>query len=173
MKRTVSILLIFMFLYNSYGFLFTYFHLKKVFKKEAFEKIDNFLNHDELITLGFKTSELNEKVRFEHSREFKYNDEMYDIFSTEERNDSIFYRCICDKNETHLEKSFSVFFKTETGQKSNHPYVLNILRNIIFAGLIPETKINLFNSASDFAFDFYAFTIVVFLEKEKPPPRIC
>lgn len=171
MKRIVSILLILLLLYNAFGYLFTYLHLKKIFKKEAFEKIDNFLNHDELVTLGFSNSELDEKVSFIHSREFVFNGEMYDIFSREERNDSIFFECVCDKNENLLEKSFSIYFDNESKQNAKHPYIFNILRNIILTGLLPNTDFQLYNLISEYKYKFYAFTISIFIDKETPPPR--
>ncbi|MBN1632616.1 MAG: hypothetical protein JW917_00450 [Ignavibacteria bacterium] len=172
MKRIVSILLMLLLLYNAFGFLFPYFHLKKTFKKEAFERIDNFLSEEELIILGFSSEELKDKVYFVHSREFIYNNEMYDIFKTEERNDSIFFKCICDKNETFLEKSFSIYFSTESKPNAKHPYIFNILRNIILTGLLPDTEFNLYNNIIEFAYNFYAFTISIFLDKDTPPPRL-
>jgi len=171
MKRIVSILLILLLLYNAFGFLFSYFHLKKTFKKEALEKIDNFLSEEELITLGFSNMELNDKVFFVHSREFIFNNEMYDIFETEERNDSIFYRCICDKNETFLEKSFSIYFNSESKPNAKHPYIFNILRNIILTGLIPNFDCKFYNIVTKYSFNFNAFTISVFLDKDTPPPK--
>lgn len=171
MKRIVSILLILLLLYNAFGFLFSYFHLKKTFKKEALEKIDNFLSEEELITLGFSNAELEEKVYFVHSREFIYNNEMYDIFKTEERNDSVFFRCICDKNETFLEKSFSIYFNTESKPNAKHPYIFNILRNIILTGLLPNFDFELYNFVTEYTYNFYAFTISIFLDKDTPPPR--
>lgn len=171
MKRFVSILLVFLLLYNAFGYLFTYLHLKKTFKKEAFEKIDNFLAEEELIILGFSNAELNDKVHFVHSREFIYNSEMYDIFKKEERNDSVFFKCICDKNETFLEKSFSLYFNNESKPNAKHPYIFNILRNIILAGLLPDAEFNLYNNVIEYAYNFYAFTISIFHDKETPPPR--
>jgi hypothetical protein len=171
MKRIVSILLILLLLYNAFGFLFSYFHLKKTFKKEALEKIDNFLSDEELITLGFSNQELNEKVYFVHSREFIYNNEMYDIFKTEERNDSVFFRCICDENETFLEKSFSIYFNNESKPNTKHPYIFNILRNIILTGLLPNFNVKIYNLVSEYKYSFYAFTISIYLDKDTPPPR--
>lgn len=172
MKRLVSILLVFLLLYNAFGYLFTYLHLKKTFKKEAFEKIDNFLNHDELVTLGFSNTELDEKVSFVHSREFAFNGEMYDIFSREERNDSVFFKCICDKNENLLEKSFSVYFNKESKKDAKHPYIYNILKNIITTAVIADSRINFFNTQNNLQYIYTEKTILIFPDNETPPPRI-
>lgn len=171
MKRLISILLVSMLLYNAFGYLFTYIHLKKTFKKEAFEKIDNFLNHDELVILGFSNSELNEKVSFVHSREFIFNGEMYDIFSREDRNDSVFFECVCDKNENLLEKSFSIYFNNESKQNAKHPYIFNILKNIITVAVVSGSDINFFNTQYKFIYFYSDKAYLIFLDKESPPPR--
>lgn len=62
------------------------------------------LAKEELVLLKFSKEETETKLRWEHSKEFEYDGQMYDIVSKEIKVDSIFYRCWWDNEETLLNK---------------------------------------------------------------------
>lgn len=62
------------------------------------------MNQEELVFLKFTKEETETKLRWEHSKEFEYKGQMYDIVSKEVKGDSIFYRCWWDYEETQLNK---------------------------------------------------------------------
>ncbi len=52
----------------------------------------------------FSTNDSKTKLRWEHSREFEYMGEMYDIIRWEKRGDTLWYWCYWDREETKLKK---------------------------------------------------------------------
>ncbi len=62
------------------------------------------MEHEELTLLKFTKEEVKTQLLWEHSKEFEYNGQMYDVVSQEIKGDSIFYRCWWDYKETKLNK---------------------------------------------------------------------
>lgn len=60
------------------------------------------IDKEELVLLKFKKSEINSKIKWEHSKEFEYKGEMYDIAKMEIKGDTIYYWCWWDYKETEL-----------------------------------------------------------------------
>ncbi len=60
------------------------------------------LNFQSLSFLKFSHAEVNQKLRWEHSKEFEYKGKMYDVFKSKNDKDSVFYWCWLDKEETKL-----------------------------------------------------------------------
>ncbi len=73
-------------------------------KREIKWRMIDGLDKEEFVLLKFTKKETQTKLRWEHSREFEYNGQMYDIVDTEIKGDSIFYRCWWDHKETQLNK---------------------------------------------------------------------
>ncbi len=65
------------------------------------------LDQEELVLLKFSKEETQSELRWEHSKEFEYKGQMYDIVSKEIKEDSIFYRCWWDHEETLLNKKLT------------------------------------------------------------------
>src|SRR5688572_27780769 len=59
---------------------------------------------EELELLKFSKAETQTKLRWEHSREFEYNSQMYDVVAVITKADSVFYWCWWDNEETLLNK---------------------------------------------------------------------
>lgn len=59
----------------------------------------------------FSISDSQTELRWEHSREFEYRGEMYDIIRSDQRGDTMVYWCYWDREETRLKKrmNFLVF----------------------------------------------------------------
>jgi len=72
-------------------------------KKEVKWKMIEGLDREELalIKLSKKHSD---KLKWEHSKEFEYRGEMYDVVYKKETTDSLFYWCWWDHEETQLNK---------------------------------------------------------------------
>ena len=84
-------------------FLYIHYQKKKV-RKEVKEMIISGLKRDQLTVLTFSLEETKTLLDWQHSREFMYKDEMYDIVETEDQGDSVSYWCWHDREETHLHK---------------------------------------------------------------------
>lgn len=62
------------------------------------------LNKCELVLLSFSKVQSTKELSWEHSHEFEYRGEMYDVVETDTLEDSIHYWCWCDHAETNLNR---------------------------------------------------------------------
>ena len=65
------------------------------------------LDPSELVLLTFAKSETENLLQWEHSREFEYGGEMYDVVETRKNKDSVSYLCWWDNEETKLNQQLS------------------------------------------------------------------
>ncbi len=77
---------------------------KSAVRREIKGKMIAGMDREELVLLKFTKEETETKLRWEHSKEFEYNGQMYDIVSKEIKGDSIFFHCWWDYVETDLNK---------------------------------------------------------------------
>lgn len=75
---------------------------KRQVRKTAKAKMIDGLSEHELILLKFSKSEAKHVLSWQHSEEFVFNNQFYDIVKTAETEDSISYLCWLDKAETEL-----------------------------------------------------------------------
>ena len=81
------------------------FHIEKAaLKREIKWKMIAGIDQNELVLLKFSKEEAETKLRWEHSKEFEYDGQMYDIVSKEIKGDSIYYRCWWDYEEPALNR---------------------------------------------------------------------
>jgi hypothetical protein len=66
---------------------------------------------DELELLKFTKQESGNKLKWEHSKEFEYNQQMYDVVKMELIGDSIYYWCWMDYEETKLNRQLAELVK--------------------------------------------------------------
>lgn len=104
MKRQrsfIALLMVGIFAFNMLGYcLFSVLILTH--KKSVFHKIvSGKFGKEELC--NFKASEI-KNVRWEHDKEFEWNEEMYDVVKKETREGDIVYTCKKDTKEDHLKK---------------------------------------------------------------------
>lgn len=105
MKRTFAILLILIILFNFIGTFLTFIYVQKSIKKQVKWLIINNLPEDKLKTFVFPDNKIEQKklgVIWIHSKEFKYNNRMYDIVKEEKIDDKIQYLVFDDSKETDL-----------------------------------------------------------------------
>ncbi|MBN1819149.1 MAG: hypothetical protein JW833_00435 [Prolixibacteraceae bacterium] len=76
---------------------------KELIRDEVKQQIASGLNKEMLITLKFQAEESYQLLKWEHSREFKYNNQKYDVVNSENRGDSVFFLCWKDEKETGIE----------------------------------------------------------------------
>jgi hypothetical protein len=84
---------------------FTWLHYKKAMvKKEVKRRIVEGIDRDELVLLKFSKKETKTKLRWSHPKEFEYNHKMYDIVETKTEEDTVYYWCWYDHEETMLNR---------------------------------------------------------------------
>jgi hypothetical protein len=73
------------------------------------------------VHLAFANEEMAEQLEWEHSREFEYRGEMYDVVRQETRNDSTFFTLWWDTDETELNRKLARLIETEEGGSEESP----------------------------------------------------
>ena len=77
---------------------------KRVVKKEVKWKMIAGIDKSELVLLKFSKAEMASKLKWKHSREFEFNNQMFDVVDIVVSKDSIKYWCWWDFKETKLNK---------------------------------------------------------------------
>ena len=90
---------------------------KKAIKKEVKWKMIAGIDKDELVVLKF-TKEEKSKLNWEHSKEFEYDGEMYDVVESKKVGDTTFYWVWWDHEETELNQKLNDLYAKVMG---NHP----------------------------------------------------
>lgn len=170
LKRTISLVIIFLIIFNSFGYLLTYLQLKKFYKKVVLEKKLNTIPENELELIIISKADLEKTITFIEENEFIYNNKLYDVFKTKETEKEIYFWCLYDDQETKLDFAFlKIQHSKDRGGK-----LLNIiinLNNIITACIFSN---NLFNSPlpfSPFHFKQNVNNYTSFQEIPSPPPK--
>ena len=98
---------------------FTLLHYQKLQTRRKVER-DIFpdKDHDGLVLLKFTKKDEQKLLRWEHSREFEYADQMYDVVKTEAHGDTSYYWCWWDKAETKLNQQLEELL---VSKQSKHP----------------------------------------------------
>jgi len=79
-------------------------------KKEVKWKMIEGLDREELALIRISKDQ-SDHLKWEHSKEFEYYDEMYDVVYKKETTDSLFYWCWWDHEETQLNKQLASLTK--------------------------------------------------------------
>jgi hypothetical protein len=102
MKKATSIILLFVFLFNSMGYLIVFKTMQYQAKKEIKSIIKNNLKPNELTEFCFAEKDLVKLVWLEKGKEFIHNGTLYDIVRTEKTGEKTVFCCINDKQEEQL-----------------------------------------------------------------------
>lgn len=105
LKKLTGIFLLAIMLVPFTGTYFWLQYQKKIIRKEVKTKIINKIDRKELVMFIFTKEETETKLRWEHSKEFEYLGQMYDIVESNTNGDTITYWCWHDHKETKLNKS--------------------------------------------------------------------
>lgn len=94
---------------------------KKVRKSVKWKMIEG-IDKEELVLLKFTPEQEGEHLNWKHSKEFEYAGEMYDIVEQFSRNDTNFYYCWQDREETKLNKQLNQLIAgmSETDPQKNN-----------------------------------------------------
>lgn len=92
---------------------------RKQIKRELKRKLIAGIDRAELVYLTFSLKE-KENLEWEHSKEFKYNGQYYDVIETEIKADSVTYICWWDYEETQLYKKLDAMIAKAFGNHTNH-----------------------------------------------------
>jgi hypothetical protein len=173
LKKNLSILILFLFVYNSFGFLAVHPFLSIYYKNSGLRQADEPSGNILIEKKIFNRDDIEENridFRWIHSREFKYNGEMYDIVRKEESDKQLILYCINDKKEKKLEEEFAkkVNENSKNSKQKQTSFHLNIL-------LSEPAQIEKINFARSRGIKFNLFSSYnynsVQLDIPSPPPR--
>ncbi len=85
-------------------------------RKEIKRKIIAGIDKNELVLLKFSEKDKQNLLKWEHSKEFEYLGEMYDVVETNTVGDTTFYWCWWDYEETKLNKQLSKLVHAAWGE---------------------------------------------------------
>jgi hypothetical protein len=107
---------------------------KKQIKREIKRKIISEIDKSELVLLKFTEEEKNTQLKWEHSNEFEYKGEMYDIVESSTVGDTTYYWLWWDHKESKLNKQLNNILKTILGKNPqnnrNKELLINFLKSL-------------------------------------------
>ncbi|MBR9919988.1 MAG: hypothetical protein GYB31_04055 [Bacteroidetes bacterium] len=80
-------------------------HHRSQIRQEVKTMLKGGADKKELVELAFSLEDADAKLHWEHSGEFEFDDQMYDVVESEVKGDSIFYLCWWDHAETRVKKN--------------------------------------------------------------------
>jgi hypothetical protein len=118
------------------------------------------LDKNELIVFTFALAEARSQLKWEHSKEFEYKGQMYDIVETKFCKDSVTYLCWWDNEETKLNKRLSRLVLESLGNntqnKENKKRLLSFYKSIFTP--LPSFSLNTrYHSVNKPPFGTYTF----------------
>lgn len=127
----------------------------------------------DLVLLKFTFNETQSLLKWEHSKEFEFNGIMYDIIRSESKNDSIFYWCWEDREETELNKTVIRLTNLFLNDKINGYYVKtsNLLNTMYLHDILIKIKkpfIKGLKLTENNSLNYHSFT----QKPHTPPPKI-
>lgn len=148
---------------------------KRAVKKEVKWKMIAGIEKSELVLLKFSKTEVSTKLKWKHSKEFEFNNQMYDIVDKVVSSDSIKYWCWWDYKETKLNKQLDELlvgvYQHDSKSKEKQDLLNKFYKSIYFQPVfswLPFINKN-HSSYSLGHFDFYQS---LYLNLEVPPPDI-
>lgn len=176
MKRTTIVISFLSFLILPIVLVLSFFYYQKYTVKQNIKhQLVSKISKNELLHLKFSVIDSQTKLFWEHSKEFEFNGEMYDVVKQENHGDSISYYCILDNEETALNQEINklvfLFLNQNNQEKESKNKLKEFYKNLYLsqcnALLIKSDLIN-----QKFDFLFCAFPLVHQFPNV-PPPRFC
>ena len=131
------------------------------------------VDKSQLVRLSFTKTYAESGLRWEHSKEFEWLGEMYDVVSTESKDDSVTYWCWWDKEETALNKQLTDLVANSLGKNKERRRHQEQLVDLLKAAYLPITH-SLFSQDSLISdvrhFEQKSCLSVVSIAPPFPPP---
>jgi hypothetical protein len=146
-------------------------HLKTSIKHRIIAGIDK----SELVLLSFSKKEAEEKLEWEHSKEFEFKGEMYEVVETKETTDSISYWCWWDYEETQLNRQLTGLllncWQQNDSQKQQNNRLIQYTKNWFSNHLAPSCPTDQTNKKASNLIPYQRIYNNFQLEIPTPPPR--
>lgn len=146
---------------------------KFIVQKQVEAKIRTDLNLDELIRLKFSYGDVLNQLEWEHSREFRFNGEMYDVVEQCEEKDSVVFWVYHDVKESVINRRIHQLLADELDTDSKQNKKKETVNkwakklycySVFYQRFTMKYNRNLFYYADDL--------LEVFIKKNFPPPQL-
>jgi len=107
-----------------------------------------------------------------HSREFKYNSDMYDIVEKKETDEQLIVYCINDTKEKKLEEEFEKRIQKNSKEEKHPPSANNNTNSLISEPAKSEQIKIALTSESSYGYLRIDFYKSLHLDIPSPPPRL-
>lgn len=151
------------------------FELKrKTIRKEAKHQIISDIEKSALTQLTFSSAQLHQ-LKWEHSTEFEYKGELYDVVETHQHGDSITYICWWDNEETKLNQQrnqlAALLFQQDPQNQKQQTQLVQFFKNLFQKGADgPPQSTETQLSKSPFSYQEKLDTR--YLTLDTPPPKL-
>jgi hypothetical protein len=173
LKQLFSILLISSLIGPYLGISLYLKHEKRMLKREIKHRIIEGIDRSELVELSF-TPEEKKQLRWEHSKEFEYNGEMYDVVESKSENGKITYWCWWDNEETKLNRRLNnllarALHDTEPSNSTkNAQFWLNLVFLVPEISLKKNLEINMPQNKISYSDKYFS---EITISGDSPPPE--
>ena len=137
MKKTLSVIIILLLLFNTLGFELLFSFILVQCKEDASQEMKILGEKNELQMLRIEKKDASGLIRL-NDREIKYHGELFDVYKEEKTGSAILIYCYQDKKEQKLFDELQEIVKEDKNnstKKSAAKFVLNnLLKNYLNAG---------------------------------------
>ncbi len=119
MKNTLSGFLVIVFLFNLFGYFPAYKLAQYKIRKEMKAVLKQKIPANELIIFTIRADKLNSLHWTKKNKEFRHQDQMFDVVSMENKDGLVYLRCINDRQESKLFAHLEEFVSKQMGQGKN------------------------------------------------------
>lgn len=134
MKKLISIFLLICIIFPFVGSVSWLNYQKKKVRKQIKHEIIAGIDKSELVQLSFTKAQAETELEWEHSKEFEYNNNMYDIIIADTTENIITYWCWWDVEETalnqKLKKTLANFLGKDTKNKETKTRFANFYQSL-------------------------------------------
>lgn len=135
-NRTISIVLLLCLTAPLLGVVAWLQLQKKAVRKEVKHKLMVKVDRGQLVLLAFSKEDAANNLKWEHSKEFEYHNEMYDVVQTETKGDTLYYWCWWDDAETALNKQLTALttlaLQQDPAHQNGQKQVMQFLQQLFF-----------------------------------------
>jgi hypothetical protein len=150
-------------------------HEKYRIKKTVKYHIKKTIPRDELVELKFTPGEIETKLRWEHSREFEYQGQMYDVIDSYACDNYLYYLCWWDHEETALNQKLRSYVENDFHQapvnKDKQMQFRLFLKNLFFPEIYSLSDIRSCSIITENRWYFSGHALKGFQSAETPPPQ--
>lgn len=177
MVKKFIALLLFLCLLAPFAITYTFLRVQKhQLKRNIKHTIIKAIDKNELVLLRFSIKEATEKLDWEHSKEFEFEGEMYDVVEKRESKDSVIFWCWWDNKETMLNRQLAGVllnsWQQNDNQKQQNDYLIQYTKNWLSCDSSPKCPADKFSFIQSPSPGYLFYHINFLPPIPTPPPRV-